>query len=271
MPASKIRLGIIGYGNMGEAIVRRLRETASRNFSIAVSERNPKKRKRVQARYGVRIIRDNASLARTCEVIVLAVKPHDIDGVLREISGPHLASRLIISIAAGVTTRRIEGLLKARAPVVRGMPNMPALVGEGISAMCGGRFAKAPHLKIARAVFSSIGDVVEIGEASMDAVTAVSGSGPAYFFYLVQCIIEAAKEMGLRERDAAELAVKTALGSAHVLDKTGESPEALRRRVASKGGTTEAAFKVFESKGLKGIVKAGVKAARDRARELNAK
>jgi pyrroline-5-carboxylate reductase len=267
---AKIQLGIIGCGNMGEAILRRLLEVGTWRFSVVVSEQDPEKRKRVEAGYRVRVIRDNFSLAKACTVIVLAVKPHDIDGVLREISGPHLSSRLIISIAAGVSTQRIEGLLKAKAPVVRVMPNMPALVGEGISAMCGGSFAKAPHLKIAKAVFSCIGNVVEIDEAFMDAVTAVSGSGPAYFFYLVQCIIEAAQELGLSERDASVLAVKTALGSAHVLDKLGESPESLRHKVTSKGGTTEAAFKVFESKGLKDIVKEGVRAARDRARELSA-
>ena len=258
-------IGIIGCGNMGEAILRRL---SGRRWKIIVGERDPLKRKDVQKRCGIKAQGDNRAVAKASSIIILAVKPYDIGGVLSEVAAAGLKSKLILSIAAGVTTDRIEKALGAAIPVVRAMPNMPAIAGEGITAISPGRYAGPSHMKTAKDLLSVIGSVIVVEEGLIDAVTAISGSGPAYFFYLVECMIEAAREFGLNETDAKLLAVKTALGSARVMDSAEVPPEVLRAKVASKGGTTEAALKLFESRGLKDIIKEAIRAARSRAKEL---
>lgn len=265
------RLGIIGCGNMGEAVLKGvLSSGASRGWSILVAEIDPGRRKRVSGKYRAGLADSNAALAEKSDVVLLAVKPYEIDRVLAEISSvKRLSSKLIISVAAGITLKRIEKALGGASQVIRVMPNMPAIIGKGVTVICAGSRATASSVKKARAIFSCVGDVLEADESRMDVVTALSGSGPAYFFYLVECLMEAAVELGMPGEEACELAVKTALGSAEVLAHTKASPEEMRRRVTSKGGTTEAAFRVFEKKGFKGMVKEALRAARDRAREFS--
>ncbi len=266
----KLKIGVIGCGNMGEAVLKGLLAAKGSSCSVLASDPDASRRNSISRRYGIKVSDGNLRVSENSEVIVLAVKPRDIDGVLRDISKAALSSKLVISIAAGISVLRLEKGLGKNVPVVRAMPNMPALVGCGVTAICSGIHAKKRHVKLAKDILSSIGDVIEIDEARMDAVTAISGSGPAYFFYLVECMIEAARELGLGEEDASNLVVKTAIGAARVLEERIESPQILRAKVASKGGTTEAAFRVFESKGFKEILKEAIRAGHARSKELGA-
>jgi pyrroline-5-carboxylate reductase len=201
--------------------------------------------------------------------VIIAVKPKDVPQLLGEIR-PHLrGDKLLLSIAAGITTSRIEKAADMKIPVVRAMPNMAASIGESMTSLTAGRYAGRAHIRMARDIFSTIGEVVEVGENMVDAVTAVSGSGPAYFFYLVEILMEVAKELGLKRGVAEKLVLKTALASSRLLHLLGERPEVLRKKVTSKGGTTEAAFRVLESGGVKEIIKRAVRAAHGRSKELS--
>ena len=212
---------------------------------------------------------DNNVIVKYSDVIILAVKPKDFDNVLKqEICCGVSNKKLLISIAAGITTKYIEKIVGNDIPVIRAMPNMCAVIGEAMTSLSRGVAAGDKDMAAAREIFSLIGDVVELDEKLADSVTAVSGSGPAYFFYLMESLVEAAREMGLTKETAEKLVLKTALGSAKLLEALKEDPAVLIKKVASKGGTTEAAFKVFESKKFKSIVKEAVKAAQKKASEL---
>jgi pyrroline-5-carboxylate reductase len=211
---------------------------------------------------------DVKKLARAADIIILAVKPKDVAAVLGDIKDELDSHNLLISVAAGVTTRRIEKNIGRNKAVVRVMPNMPAVIGAGISAICKGTYATKKDLTITRGLFQSLGEVVEAKENLIDAVTAISGSGPAYFFYMVELLTKTAVELGLKRDIADKLAIETAFGSAKILKETKEAPEILRQKVTSKGGTTEAAFKEFAKGGLEKILKKGIKRACERSKEL---
>ncbi len=262
------KIGIIGCGNMGEALVRGLSHIVPRGF-LAINDIDKARRDKARSKYKVRRAEDNGSLVESSDIIILAVKPKDVDDVLKNIRKFLSSDKVLISIAAGITTGYIGRLIGKKLPVIRAMPNMPAAIGEAISSISAGRFAKRNDVKIARDIFASVGDVVEVDEDLVDAVTAVSGSGPAYFFYLIESLLEAALELGLDEKTANSLILKTALGSAKMSDLLKEAASDLRTKVTSKGGTTEAAFKVFESKNFKEIIKEAVKAACKRSKELS--
>jgi len=235
-----IMIGIIGAGNMGMAIASRIKG------KVLLSDKN-------------RRISDNISVARRSDIIIIAVKPQDMVSVLNEIK-PWAKGKLIISIAAGVKTASIEKIL-GKVSVIRVMPNMPAMVGSGISAVSRGRFAKAGDLKTASGIFSCLGEVVEVKEKMMGAVTAVSGSGPAYYFLFTRLLEKAAEASGLKKDLAMKLAKATFIGAAEVSRQKNLSMEQFIKKVASKGGTTEAALKVFKSRKLESIIKQAVKAA----------
>ena len=260
-------IGVIGCGNMGSELIKRL-SGAVRRGRLMVYDADSARRNAMR-RYKAVIAKDNIALAKQCGVIILAVKPKDIEGLLGRIRSFITKDKLVISIAAGITTGYIERSLWGRAAVVRAMPNMPARIGEGISTLSRGTFAKRGDLNMAKKLVSFLGDVIEVDEASVDAVTAVSGSGPAYFFYLVESMIETAVELGLSRKVAKRLVIKTALGSAKLLLAVKEGPAELMAKVASKGGTTEAALHIFESRDFKGIVKEAVKRAHGRSKELS--
>ena len=202
---------------------------------------------------------DNISLAKRSDVIILAVKPQDIRNVLEEIK-PYTKGKLVISIAAGVTTLFLEKIL-GKVRVVRIMPNMPVMVGKGISAISCGRFAKAKDFKIASRIFSNLGEVIEVKEKMMDAVTSVSGSGPAYYFLFTYLLANAAQANGLKKGLALKLARATFIGAAEIIKSKNLSMEELIKKVASKGGITEAALKVFKQEKLGTIIKKAVKSA----------
>lgn len=264
------RIGIIGCGNMGEALLGRLSESMEKSTSLMVSEMDSARRDYIRKKYRMIVEIDNNLVVKGSDVIILAIKPKDFEDVLKgEVSIGASDKKLIISIAAGITTRHIESVIGPEIPVVRVMPNMPAIIGEAVSAICAGSSADKKHMDTVREIFSMIGDVVEVEEKLMNAVTAVSGTGPAYFFYLMETLIKSAVSLGLDKKAARELVVKTALGSAKLISELEADPEEMREKVTSKGGTTEAAFKVFKARRMDGIIKAAVKKASDRSRKLS--
>jgi len=266
MPLS---VGVIGCGNMGSALARGMVEArllpARRIAGYDADASKVLRLSRALKIKAARSIREAAA----CSVVLLAVKPQQMGEVLAEIR-PFLGHRpLLVSIAAGVRTGWIERRAGRGVPVVRVMPNTPALVKKGISAITAGRSAGARHRVIAEKIFGSVGETVRVPERLMDAVTAVSGSGPAYFFYLMEQMASAGRQLGLPAGTAKRLAAVTARGAARLATCGGEDPAAFRKKVTSKGGTTEAAFKVFERKGLGKILQEGIRAAARRAKELS--
>jgi pyrroline-5-carboxylate reductase len=263
------KIGIIGCGNMGEAILDRLSNILRKSVSIMVSEFDAKRRDYIQSKYKVIVEVDNNEVVKFADVIILAVKPKDLEAILKtEVCCGASKEKLLISIAAGITTKYIERIVGKDVPVIRVMPNMAAMIGESITSISAGSAVTPEHMKLAKEIFLMIGDVVEVDEKLVDAVTATSGSGPAYFFYMIEALIEAGCAAGLKEDVARKLVLKTALGSAKLLEIFKEDPAILRSKVTSKGGTTEAAIKVFESRKFKNIIKDAVKAARARSKKL---
>ena len=264
------KVGIIGCGNMGEALLGRLANVIEKSTSIMVSEFDAKRRDYLQGKYKMIIEIDNNELVKFSDVIIIAVKPKDFESLLKnEICCGVSSKKLVISIAAGITTKYIERVIGKDVPVIRAMPNMGALIGHSVSSLSAGSSVKKEDMELAKEIFSLIGDVVEVEEKLVDAVTAVSGSGPAYFFYFIEALYEVAEELELPPDVAKKLVLKTALGSVKLLQDLKEEPAALRKRVTSKGGTTEAAFKVLERKKVKDIIKAAVKDACKHSKKLS--
>lgn len=266
-------LGIIGAGNMAEAIARGV---TSRNVlsaaQIVAADVSPARRELFDRQLGIRAVQNGVDAARDSKMILLSVKPQQMRDALGGIGAVLPSDALVISIAAGISTALIEtGLGKGTWRVIRTMPNTPMLVGEGMVAISGGRHATADDLARARRLFEPAATVIEVPEEQLDAVTALSGSGPAYFFFLVEQMIAAGVEMGLSEDQARLLASKTVLGAAKMLATVPDSPEELRRKVTSPGGTTEAAIRFMEAENFPAIVRNALHAAQRRSRELLAK
>ena len=255
---------------MGEALLSGLSKVLEKSTSIMVSEFDAKRRDYIQSKYKIIVEVDNNEVVKFADVIVLAVKPKDFEELLKaEVCCGVSKNKMLISIAAGITTKYIESVVGKDMPVIRAMPNMCAAIGESISSISAGSSVGLEEMELAKEIFSTIGEIVEVDENLLDAVTALSGSGPAYFFYLMEALTEAGQAIGLTEDIARKLVSKTALGSAKLIEALKEDPAALRARVASKGGTTEEALKVFESKRFKNIVKEAVRAAQRRSKELS--
>ncbi len=265
-----MKIGIIGCGNMGRALIKGLiaqRFTSKRN--IFCSDRDKRRLNAVRLKFGVGVVGSNSALIKKSNLIILAVKPQDVAAVCRDVMFS-LQGKAVISICAGITTKTLETLL-GKVSLVRVMPNMPAQICQGISVMTPGKYATLKDKNEARAVFSCVGEVVEVKEKLMDAVTAISGSGPAYFFYCVEKLIEAAGQMGIPRPIAEKLARKTVLGSAMLIEQSFKKKaleQMLRKRVTSKGGTTEAAFKILEKKAFGNILQQACYAAAKRSKQL---
>lgn len=263
------KLVFVGAGNMAEALVSGL--MACHRWSrdrVVVTDIAPQRRTLFAEKFNVQVSADNATAVALAEVVVLAVKPQMLAEVLAGIRATLPSEALVISIAAGITTAKIENLLGGKVRVVRAMPNTPALVGCGVAAICVGRNAKPADLDTAENLLSATGEVVRVEEEAMDAVTAVSGSGPAYVFYLMEAMIEAARKMGLSGDVARKLVYTTVKGSAELILQHGLPPEELRARVTSKGGTTAAAMEVKDRREVKGAIIEAMMAAHRRAGEL---
>jgi len=256
-------IGIIGAGGMGRAIALRI------NQKLIISDVDRAKLKFGKNRRLV-AARNNIDLARRAKIIIVAVKPQHIVEVIKEIR-PYVKDKLIISIAAGVTTDFIERRLAEKTKLIRVMPNMPALVGKGITAVTRGRFSTAGDLGIARKIFLNLGEVIEVKERFMDAVTAVGGSGPAYYFLFTYLLEKAGESCGLKKAVARRLARSTFIGAAESAACIDLSMQEFVKKVASKGGTTERALRIFKKRGLGRIVNQAVKAAYNRSRGLSKK
>jgi len=260
-------LAIIGGGKIGEALLSGLIRRGGRE-GLVVCERSPDRAAQLQERHGIPAV-DLAEGAARARTLLIAVKPQDIGTLLAGLAvhvdpGRHL----VVSVAAGVPTATIEAALPAGTPVVRVMPNTPALVDEGMSVLAAGAHAAESHLDEAEALLAAVGRVRRVPEAQLDAVTALSGSGPAYFFYLVEAMIDAGILLGLPRALAADLIVQTALGAAVMLRDSGEHPVQLREAVTSPGGTTIAAIRELERHGVRAALIAAIEAAHDRSVEL---
>ncbi|MFA7160703.1 MAG: pyrroline-5-carboxylate reductase [Kiritimatiellia bacterium] len=261
----------IGAGNMAEAMIRGIVKTGVfRKEQITVSDIDPARLEHFERELGIKGSSDNRKSAAAAGIICLAVKPQQAATVLQELAGFIPDDALLISIVTGFTTKKIASLLGKHTRIIRVVPNTPALVGSGASAYFCGRGTTDEDAHMAESILKSTGIAIRIEEPQMNAVTALSGSGPAYVFYLVEAMIEAGREVGLSVEDTRKLVIATVTGSAHLLLETGIEPGELRRRVTSRGGTTEAALEVLNKKGVNHAVVAAVKAAHRRARELSA-
>jgi pyrroline-5-carboxylate reductase len=272
-PALTHDLCIIGGGNMAEAIVRGLlRARQIPADRIIIADISPQRREFFSSQLKVQAVAENSAAAQSAKLLLLSVKPQQMAPALQSIAPTIQPDALIVSIAAGTTTAFIERSLAGKSiRVVRAMPNTPMLVGEGITAICPGSLATAADLAQARRIFEAASVVIETTEDKMDAVTAVSGSGPAYFFYLVEQLIHAAVDLGIPQQEARLLAAKTAAGAARMLLESPDSPAELRRKVTSPGGTTQAAIEHLDQSAWPAAMIAAVKAAAARSRQLSQK
>jgi len=272
----------MGAGNMGEAIVGALiRSGLSDSSTIYISDVLKERCDMMKKIYGVSVMDDNFKLFSECDVIVLAVKPQQTAALLAQIAERKVRSRLkrklFISIAAGIPLRKIEEILygpleegeRQNLPVIRVMPNTPALVMAGISGMSANRYASPEDIQVAKTILGALGSVIEFNEKDLDAVTAVSGSGPAYVFYLIESMIAGGISNGLTAQHAARLTLETLKGAVKLMEERKEPPEDLRRKVTSPGGTTEAAVTVLEQNHVKENIVAAITAATQRSRELS--
>jgi pyrroline-5-carboxylate reductase len=264
-------LGIIGAGNMAEAIVRGvLRAGLLTPSQVLVADPSADRLNLFRNDLGVRGTDDNAEIVAHSAIVLLSVKPQQMQPVLHGLKSVFKPDTLFISIAAGISTGYIEQSLgqEKQPRVIRAMPNTPMLVGQGMVAIAPGAHTQPADLDRAADLFRTAAAVMNVTEDQMDAVTAVSGSGPAYFFFLVQQMVAAGVEAGLSPEQAHELATRTALGAAHMLVDSKDSPELLRKKVTSPNGTTHAAITTMEFHGWPAITRQAVLAAADRSKEL---
>jgi pyrroline-5-carboxylate reductase len=262
-------IAILGGGKIGEALLSGLLRGERTAADIVVSEKHPERASYLSDTFGVHAV-DVADAVKRAQTLLVAVKPQDIDTLLAEVAPVIETRHLVVSVAAGVTTRHIEKALPSGVAVVRCMPNTPALVDQAMTAVAAGAHAGDDHLAVAESLLGAVGRVVRVPEHQLDAVTALSGSGPAYFFYLVEAMIDAGILLGLPRALAAELIVQTAIGSATMLRDSGEHPVQLREAVTSPGGTTIAAIRELEVHGVRAALLAAIEAAARRSRELGA-
>ena len=258
----KKTIGIIGGGNMGTALIQALHK----RYRVGVCETDPQRRSTLAQKFNVKA-QELQALVNENEIIILAVKPQTMEDVLCQIKDTE--GKLFISIAAGLTTRFFAKRLAKDARIIRTMPNMPAQIGEGITAVCKGRHATASDVKVACEILGRVGEVVVVDERDMDAVTALSGSGPAYVFLFIECLQKSAKALGLKQDLADPLIRQTLFGSLKQWQQFKEDPSELRKKVTSKGGTTEAAMKIFLSNKIDHISQMALVAAKRRAKSLS--
>ncbi len=276
-------IGFIGSGNMAEAMISALIRTKTvLPHNILAADIQPERLTCIGDIYGVRCVRDNREILAECGMVVFAVKPQQMPGLLAALAESKAfdaVSRrlLVISIAAGIKVETFERFIytdktvaeQQRIPIVRVMPNTPALVGAGMCAFSANACATAADVDITRRILAAMGDVIKCDEAKMDAVTAVSGSGPAYCFYFIESMLEAGEKIGLAPEEAFQLTLSTVKGALRLIEAQGESPASLRRKVTSPGGTTEAAIRVFEDNKFKEIMISAVSSAEKRSKALS--
>lgn len=261
------RVALLGGGKMGEALLAGMLRAGRTAADVVVTERHPERAKELRDRYGV-ATPDSVEAVTSADIILLAIKPQDMGAILIEIGPVVRTDQLVISVAAGIPAAFIERHLTEAVPVVRVMSNTAVFVDEAMSAISAGTHATAEHMKLTEGLLTPVGEVIRVPESQLDAVTALSGSGPAYFFYLVEAMTDAGILLGLPREVAYKLIVQTAIGSARMLKETGEHPVKLREAVMSPAGTTIAAIRKMEDHGVRAAMIAALEAARDRSREL---
>jgi len=263
-------IAFIGAGTMGEALIRGLLAARAVSASqIIATDVRAERREVLAKKFGVRTSDDNREAVKAADIVVLAVKPQHADDVLLGFKWAMTEQKLVISIAAGVTAARVEHALGERTRVMRVMPNTPVLVGAGAAGVAKGTHATDDDLATAESILRAVGICVRVEEKFIDAVTALSGSGPAYFFYVTEAMIQAGVTAGLDRALAKKLAIQTMFGAAKLLVESGEEPDVLRRKVTSPGGTTEAALKVMAERKLPNIFGEAMNAAEKRSREMS--
>ena len=263
------RVAVLGGGKMGEALVSGLIRSGGRTVEeLMVTCRRPERASELAEGYGVRVSLDNAEAARWAHVLVLTAKPQDTETLLEQIRAEVTQGHLVISFAAGLRTSFAQKHLASDVPVVRVMSNVAVMVDEAMSVVSAGSHAEDTHLAIAEELLGYVGKVLRLPESQLDAVTATSGSGPAYFFLLAEAMIEACILLGLSRDVATDLIIQTMLGSAKMLRDTGKHPVELREMVTSPGGTTIAAIRHLEEAGVRAAFLNAIDAARIRSAEL---
>ena len=267
MSADPQVIGILGVGKLGEALLSGLLRSGTPAGSMLAAERHADRAAEIAQRYGVATPSPEEAAA-AADVLVLAVKPQDMRALLGDIRHHVRPGTLVVSVAGGIPTSLVEQLLPGGTVVVRVMTNTPVFVDEGMSAISPGSLAGSVHLQLVEDLLSPVGKVVRVPESQQDAVTALSGSGPAYFFFLVEAMVDAGILLGLPRAVAHDLIVQTAVGAAVMLRDSGEHPVTLREAVMSPAGTTISAIRVMEDHGVRAAMLAALEAARDRSREL---
>lgn len=265
------KVAIIGFGVMGEALGKSFIRAGVVPAEKLYASDIQTERLEAARKLGARASSDRAQVVRSVDTIIIAVKPQDIPALLEEIRPAVTEDHTIISIAAGIPTTSIEKALVKPVPVIRVMPNLACVVGEGMLAFARGRWARDSHVRLAVRLLSSSGRVIEVHEPMMDAVTGLSGSGPAFVAVLVQALADAGVRVGFHRKVALTMAIQTVLGTAKMLMETGIHPEALKDMVASPGGTAIAGIHAMESKGIRAALMDAVVAATERSRELGKK
>ncbi len=264
------KIGFIGIGNMGEALLRGILDSGLfSSDSISASDINKEKLDFLSKELGIIAIENNCELVKKSEIILIALKPDIISKVLSEISSELQQPRWCISIAAGINTSMIEEKLSDGIAVVRVMPNTPAMVREGMSAISPGKYAKEEHLNKTKQIFRAVGKAIVVQEKHMDIVTALSGSGPAFIFLIIESLIDAGVQLGLNRSDASIMAVQTVLGSSKMLIDTQEHPAILKNKVTSPGGTTAVGLYELEKGGVRTSIINAVSAAANRSKQIS--
>jgi pyrroline-5-carboxylate reductase len=260
-------IAVIGAGKIGEVLLSGLVKASWPVDRLIATARRPERADELRVRYGVRVA-SNADAAQAADVIAIAVKPQDAGALLAEL-GPQIpAGKLVISLCAGLPTSFFAKWLPDSTPIIRVMTNTPALVDQAMTAISAGPHATPAHLALAEELFTPLGRTIRVPESQQDAVTALSGSGPAYFYFLVEAMTDAGILLGLPRQAAHDLIVQTAIGSAIMLRDSGEHPVKLREAVTSPAGTTISAIRELENHGVRAALLSALEAARDRAREI---
>ena len=269
--AAARKVAILGTGKIGESLLAGLLSSGWRSADeVVVTARRAERIEELAGRYGVPVTLDNAEAAEGAGLVVVAVKPQDFEVLLQDLTGRITPEQTVLSVAAAIPTGSIERHLSGEIPVVRAMPNAPATVHEGMAGICAGTHAQEAHLQLAEEALLHLGAVVRVPERYMDAVTAVSGSGPAYFALLAEAMIEAGILLGLGREVSTQLVVQTMLGTAKLLRDEKMHPVELREAVTSPGGTTIRAIRELEQAGVRAAFLNAIEAAMERSRELAA-
>ena len=261
------KVAVVGAGIMGEALISALISSGVNPELITISEKRADRSAELIAKYSIKQAPLSTNVAEA-EAVLLVVKPQDMSAVLEEIKGSINPAAVVITFAAGKTISFISNVLGTNNPVIRVMPNTPTMVGAGMAAASMGAGVTDAHKKFVLGFLAATGKVIEVSEDLQDAVTATSGSGPAYFFAFVEAMVAGAKELGLSQEDATTLTIQTIVGAAKLLDESGKSATTLRENVTSPNGTTAAALASFGSSDLNSMVAKAMKAASDRSQEL---